>query len=406
MKKIIILLITLTIVGLNSNCQKVKYKTEVEPILKGAYSIYSVSKLEKFYKQTVPKNGKLTADALKLSGDKLTAVCYFLGHSYEENAIKNKEYPTTDSAIADLNSAIEWYKKLSTVLNVKNDTLANHITQLEAHKKQWLIDQEVVKGKIVELKESTKSYILQVETLNADKATALRTKLDKALFLNEFKEVNFESKETLSDLERELKIKEDDARAANERKQFLMQQMEKEKNQKEFLRLQEVCKSENTCPNCPIEVATKFRDAYYSGDIATIKDLIIDYYGDEKLFYEKDINIFKTLTEEETTALSLQFKAQTADFKKTNPDNVVYYSDNEEKDFFIDKNYKANFLHATVFKAVNDFDKVDLIKYQGKWKVYRVGGAYGGRTGATITSGKFFFDPKFLLKEVKMKKKK
>lgn len=404
MKKLILLLVTSLFFNY-SYSQKLKYKSDVEPLLKGSYSLHSVPKLQMYYMQNMNKEGKPTSEAMKYLRERLSKVCLHIGHSYEKYANANKNYPTTDTAVATLEYAIMWYTKIPQDLKVKSDTLQKHIAKLTANKTQWKNNQQSTIAEIKRLKESFKSTITQVQVLDNDKANELIEKHKNATLINEYKQADLDAKDLLSDLEREKRIREQQLQEAVQKKEFMEMQMKKSNAQKEFLKLQKTCEEENPCPNCPLEVAKQFREAYYSGNIDQMKSLIIDYYGDEKLFYEKDINIFKDLNPTEKSKLSSKFKAQTADYKKTEPANVVYYSDNEERDFYIDKYYKSKFLHATVFKTINDHDKVDLIKYKGKWKVYRVGGAYGGRSGNTIANGKFFFDERFLQKEIKTKKK-
>lgn len=334
----------------------------------------------------------------------------FAGSALESQAIILKEYPTTDSAVALLYAANGWYGRCINDYYVKNDTLKEHILKLENQLKAWKSEeQETIKLLLIE-KNKLKTNLVILEQYDALKTKEFRSKFANIVYLNEYQKANKEvdnfSVTILKNIEYEKKMEEQRLQAAMEKKAYLITQKENERKQREFLQLQESCANENPCPNCPIDVALKFRDAYYAGDIAVMKSMIIDYYGDGNIFYNTNIDIFKGLSADEEKKLKLQIRAKTADYKITEPSGTVYYTNNEDKDFFIDKNYKSFYLHATVFQVINDFDKIDLIKYNGQWKIYRVGGAYSGRSGKTIITGRFFFDQAFLQKETKIKRNK
>lgn len=388
-----------------SYAQSLKYKADIEPVLKADYDMSSLSVLELYYTQNLDKNNQPTAQALQYLKERMEKVLLHIGHTYEKFAVENKNYPTTDTAIVNIKNAVVWYKKVLDDYGIKNDTLIKHITYLQTLPQTWTNDNKATVRTIQEYKETFKSNLLRIQVYDEAKAVELAEKYKNIVLVNEYKQAKLESGDVLSDIEREKEIEEKKKAEAAIRKAEIQENLAKENNRKAFLSIQKKCENENPCPNCPLEVAIKFRDAYYNGDITAMQQLVIDYYGDKKLFYEKDINLFDELSVELKNKYSHQFKAKTADYKKTDPVNVVYYTDNEEKDFFIDNNYKSFLLHATVFQAVNEWEKVDLVKYQGKWYVYRVGGAYGGRSGNTIANGKFHLDPRFLQKEIKKKKK-
>ncbi len=390
--------------------QKLKYKADIEPIVTGPRSLSKLKVLETYYQQNLGPNKKPVPQTITALKDKMALVCMFAGTALESNASQLKEYPTTDSAVALLYSACGWYNRGLTDYYVKNDTLKAHIAKLELQIKEWKATEQATIKKLLAEKEKLAASLNILEGYNAPKTKEFRAKYAKIVYLNEYlqanKEVDDFSQTILKNLEYEKKIEEQKQQAAQEKKAFVMAQQENERKQHEFLMLQEACAKDNPCPNCPLDVALAFRTAYYAGDIATMKSMIVDYYGDGNIFYNTKLDIFKSLSPEEEKKLKLQIRAKTADYKITEPAGAVYYTNNEDKDFFIDKNYKSYRLHATVFQIINDFDKIDLIKYNGEWKVYRVGGAYSGRSGRTIISGRFFFDPTFLQKETKVKAKK
>jgi len=386
--------------------QKLKYKSDIEPLLKAKPNSSQINNLQIYYEQGLDKDGNPTKETLNYQRDRMTIICYRLADIYKQYAYSNKDYPTTDTAIGAINTSIYWYKTTQDKLFNKSDTLPKHISNLEALKPIWKEEEQKTIAEIKALKNKFEADMTEIAKLDDAEFNRLNGKYSKLIYLNEYKKANKEVSASLSKLLNEKQALEDKMKAAQQRKVEMQAEMKKNEQQKEFLRLQNLCAEENPCPNCPLDVAKAFRDAYYAGNLAAMKSLIVDYYGDEKLFYNKDINLYQQLSDEDSKKYSLKFRALTQDFKKTDPENVVYYTDNEKKDFFIDKNYKSYFLHATVFSAINDYDKIDLIKYNGKWKVYRVGGAYGGRTGKTICNGSFFHDERFLQKEIKTKKKK
>ncbi len=393
-----------------ATAQKLKYKSDIEPILLGSKSLDKVNILEKYYQQNLGPNKKPTPQTIQVLQTKMGDICMFAGSALESQAIILKEYPTTDSAVALLYAANGWYGRCINDYYVKNDTLKEHILKLENQLKAWKSEeQETIKLLLIE-KNKLKTNLVILEQYDALKTKEFRSKFANIVYLNEYQKANKEvdnfSVTILKNIEYEKKMEEQRLQAAMEKKAYLITQKENERKQREFLQLQESCANENPCPNCPIDVALKFRDAYYAGDIAVMKSMIIDYYGDGNIFYNTNIDIFKGLSADEEKKLKLQIRAKTADYKITEPSGTVYYTNNEDKDFFIDKNYKSFYLHATVFQVINDFDKIDLIKYNGQWKIYRVGGAYSGRSGKTIITGRFFFDQAFLQKETKIKRNK
>lgn len=387
--------------------QKLKYKADIEPIVTGPSSLSKIKVLETYYQQNLGPNKKPVPQTITALKDKMAIVCMFAGTALEANAYQLKEYPTTDSAVALLYSACGWYNRSLSDYYIKNDTLKAHIAKLEQLLKDWKSAEQTTIKALLSEKEKLENSLNILEGYNAAKTKEFRTKFAKIVYLKEYQQANKEvddfSQTILKNMEYEKKMEVQKQQAAQEKKAFMMAQQENERKQREFLMLQESCAKENPCPNCPLDVALAFRTAYYAGDIATMKSMIVDYYGDGNIFYNTKLDIFKNLTPDEEKKLKLQIRAKTADYKITEPAGTVYYTNNEDKDFFIDKNYKSYRLHATVFQIINDFDKIDLIKYNGEWKVYRVGGAYSGRSGRTIISGKFFFDPTFLQKETKVK---
>lgn len=383
--------------------QKLKYKTDIDPILNGPKSIPAVATLETYYQQNLGPNGKPTSQTINYLRDKMTKVCLHSGRTFEAFAYENKDYPNTDTAIACLSIANKWYTRISEDFFIKSDTLVAHIAKLKQLQTQWKEKEQETVRLILAEKQTLNTNLERMAVYDMAKAQEYGSKYSSLVFLNEYKDANKDVKTVLKGMEYEKNLADQKKQVAIERMAALQEQMKHEKKQKDFLMYQDLCKKENPCPNCPLSIAKKFRDAYHAGDIMEMKKYIIDYYGDEKLFYNNDLNMFSEFSDEELSNLKLKFRAKTADFKIVDPVNVVYYTDNETKDFHIDKYYKSHFLHATVFKAINDYEKIDLIKYNGQWKVYRVGGAYGGRSGKTIINGRFFFDPKFLQKEVKRK---
>lgn len=385
--------------------QTLKYKADIEPVLAKGYDINSVKILELYYSQNLGPDKKPTTQSIQYLKDKMSAVLLHIGHSYEKFAKENKDYPTTDSAINAINNAVLWYSKVFNDYGIKSDTLTKHINLLKTYPQLWTDQNKATVTKIKEYKETFATNLARIQVYDENKALNLADKHKNAVYLNEYKQACLESGDILSDIERDKLLEEKKKQEAEQKKAEMIANQQKESAQKKFLILQQKCANENVCPNCPVEVAKMFRESYYSGDIDLMKSLIIDYYGDQKLFYEKEINLFADLTEDQKAKYSLQFKTQTADYKKSDTLNVVYYTDNEKQDFYIDDNYKTTLLQATVFQVINDWDKVDLVKFQGKWYVYRVGGAYGGRSGNTICNGKFHVDSRFLQKEIKQKKK-
>jgi len=395
-----------TLLPILCSAQKLKYKSDVEPILKGPKGTENIETLELYFQQGLGANGKPTTQTINYLREKMQIVCLFAGEALEIEAKKQKDYPTTDTAIAILKNAVVWYKRIGDVFLIKSDSLTVHIAKLEQLETQWKTDEQGIVKKILSEKQTLNTNLQRLIVYDETKAVEFGKKYTNLIYLKDYKQANKELTTLLKNLEYQKNLEEQKQRAALERKEQLMEIHKNEQQQKAFLLLQEKCVAENPCPNCPLTIAIKFRDAYHDGDIFEMKKYIIDYYGDEKIFYGNNFNLFKEFSEDELQKNKLTLRAKTADYKKIDPENVVYYTDNEEKDFFIDKNYKSHFLHATVFKAINDYDKIDLIKYNGQWKVYRVGGAYGGRSGKTIINGRFFFDSKFLQKEVKRKTKK
>lgn len=389
-----------------AHSQRLKYKSDIEPLLKVAPSADQIPNLQTYYEQGLGSDGNPTTETLNYQRERMTAICYRIAFIYKDFAFSNKDYPTTDTAIGALHKSVYWYTVTVDKLYNKDDTLSNHIAALNEMKVKWNVQKQETIRKIQQQKEVFTRNMNEINKLNEDKATELRKKYPSLNFLKEYEVANKEASEVLKQLQDEKRALEEKMKEAQQKKEEIKKQMESENKQKEFLRLQKLCEEENPCPACPLEVAKEFRDAYFAGDIAKMKTMIVDYYGDEKLFYNKEVNLYKELPPEEVKKYSLRFRGLTQDYKKTDPENVVYYTDNETKDFYIDKHYKSYYLHATVFSAINEYDKIDLIKYNGQWKVYRVGGAYGGRTGKTICNGSFFYDERFLQKEVKLKKKK
>lgn len=405
----IALILLLSCLSYSVNAQRLKYKSDIEPILLKPKSLDKIRTLEMYYQQNLGPDKKPTAQAISTLKDRMGTVCMYAGTELEAEARKLKDYPTTDSAVALLYAANAWYSRSVNEYFVKNDTLKAHILKNEALLKTWkATEQQLIKAVLTE-KNKLSENLDVLESYDPVKAKKFRETFKNHLYLNEYKEANKEIEEysrlLLKNLEVEKKMEEQRIQAALEKKSFLIAQQENERKQREFLNLQSNCAQENPCPACPLDIALKFREAYYAGDIDKMKSMIVDYYGDGIIFYDTKIDIFQNLNADDERKLKLQIRAKTADYKITEPAGTVYFTDNETKDFFIDKNYKSYRLHATVFQAINDFDKIDLIKYNGEWKVYRVGGAYSGRSGKTIITGRFFFDQTFLQKEIKIKKK-
>lgn len=375
--------------------QKLKYQSDVEPLLKTANQMSSLPKLELYYSQNVGKNGKPTTESINLK-PRIVPVILYVGRAYENFAVQHKEFPTTDTALATLAKAIVWYNKVATDWGVKNDTLSKHISKLEGLKPQWETANKQIVSHIQSLRESIKTNLEKIQLLDNPKSNQLFEKYKNVVLPNEYELADAECSAVLKDLEQKKQQKEQQIQEAVEKKNQQQAQREKENKQKEFLRLQAQCSQENVCPACPLEVAKKFRDAYFAGNVDELVSMVVDYYGDQKVFAGSAINLFAAMTDAEKQKMSLQFRAKTADFKRTQPENAVYWTDKPNEKFFIDKQYKSQYLMVTVFKAINDYDKIDLIKYNGQWKVFRVGGEYGGRSGKSIAAGKFFFDPRIL----------
>jgi hypothetical protein len=410
------LLALLIIASTGIYAQRLRYKTDIEPIIKTSHSVDNIGQLERYYRQYLGTTGKPDGQTIVALRESMAEVCLYAGRSLEREARKYKEYPTTDSAIALLENAKIWYSRIGDDYFVKSDTLEKHIAKVVQQQKNWKQAEADTRRSIETQKSKLEESLAKLAEYNKDIAQKLRAEHSNRLRLSEYQESNRIVKAALDKaaadyeteqrkLEYEQKMEAQKLQAAQERRERLIEQQANERKQREFLLLQEQCMNENPCPNCPVEVAKIFRDAYHSGDINAMKSMVIDYYGDKKIFYYTDLDLFKNYTETELHKMRLQLRARTADYKVAEPAGVVFYTDNEEKDFFIDKNYKSELLHATVFKLINDHDKIDLVKYNGQWKVYRVGGAYGGRSGNTIINGRFFFDPVFLQKEIKERRK-
>lgn len=393
--KQLLLIMSFVIGNVSLFAQKLKYQSDIEPLLKTANVMASLPKLEMYYSQNVGKNGKPTTESINLK-PKMTIVVLYIGRAYETYARQHKDYPTTDTAVACLSKAVVWYNKLLNDWSVKNDTLTKYVAKLDATKPQWLAASKDIVSQIQVLRESIKTNLEKIQLLDNPKSNQLFEKYKNVVLLHEYTAANDECAAVLHDLEQKKRQKDQQIQDAVEKKNQQQAQMEKENKQKEFLRLQAQCSQENACPACPLEVAKKFRDAYFSGNIDLMNSMIVDYYGDQKLFVGSPINMFVAMTDAEKQKISLQFRAKTADFKRTNPENAVYWTDKPNEKFYIDKQYKSQFLLVTVFKAINDYDKIDLVKYNGEWKVMRVGGEYGGRSGKSIAAGKFFYDPRIL----------
>lgn len=379
--------------------QKLKYTSDIEPLIKSGLNMVNVPKLERYYNQSLGPNGKPTPQNLKVFKTQLHNVSRHAGRTYDNFARLSAKAMAYDTAIYAIGKAALWYQVILSELMLPNDTLPRYIESLKSLKVKWEKERKDVVSRTLVLRDSLGEIMFQIAQLDKKKHDALQYKFKNIQQINEYEKSLGEASNALVDLQNRKALQDQYVKSAVANKQLQSIQNEKIEKQNIFLQLQQQCRQENACPNCPLEVARKFRDAYYSGDIATLKSLIIDYFNNKSLFYNADLNMYAEMTPEQTKKLSLRFKTKTADFKKTDPENVVYYSDNEKRNFYIDKYYKSQLLHATVFKAINDYDKMDLVKWKGKWKVYRVGGNYGGRSGKSIVSGRFLIDPALLKAE-------
>jgi len=399
MRKAVILISLLLPSALLFGQQKLKYKTDIEPLFKQGFSKVSITKCESYYKQGMGPTGKPTSLTLSSFREQYVSVCKFMGKNYEQVARSYAKYPTFDTAVKLMDNSLAWYNHIVGDLFIKSDTLPKYIAKLQAQRDAWSKENSRMVEKILVMRDTLSFLLYRVADLDSKKAMELNEKYKNVSLPAEYEKCISESSQILDNLTKQKQSKDEQVKAALEYKQAQLQQAEKEGKQKDFLQLQQQCTVENPCPNCPLDVAKAFRDAYFAGDVDKMKGLIVDYFGNQTLFYNNDLNMYRDLTPDENKKLSLQLKARTSDYKRTNPENVVFYTDNEKKTFFIDKNYRGQLLHATVFKAVNEYDKIDLVKWKGEWKVYRVGGNYAGRSGKSIVNGKFFVDPKLLKAE-------